>query len=94
MSTSFIVHREGNREVMITESSSLFDLDLFQFPAGGGHAEGPQEMSADEALHMATGFLYAVWCSYPEKTQAWVESMDLAGLPAMWSRVQAIREEA
>ena len=90
MSTDFIVHRRGPKQVVIVERSSLFDLDLINYDNEEpyDYSEGPQQMDADEAIHMATGILYAVWCSNPEKIDAWIESMHNAGHPAMWNRIR------
>ncbi len=93
MSTDFIIHHRGAKQVVIVERSSLFDLDLLDYDNEDGDIDGPQQMDANEALHMATGILYAVWCSNPEKAEAWAQSMHLAGLPAMWNRSQRSQGE-
>jgi hypothetical protein len=70
MSTQFIVHKEGISEVQIEERSSRFCLDLYDWSTE--ECFGPQNMEADEALHMAAKIIYAVWCSYPDKADALV----------------------
>jgi len=72
MSTSYILYRNGKREVEIVESSARYSLDLYGYKASdcgdGEHLTfGPQSMSADETLCMAANIMYAVWCSYPDK---------------------------
>jgi hypothetical protein len=72
MSTEFILHKNGDKEVTIVESSAKFDLDLYSYFDDGEMSmyEGPQHMSAEDALHMAAKIMYAVWCSYPDEADA------------------------
>jgi hypothetical protein len=74
MSTEFILHKNGDKEVTIVESSAKFDLDLFGYFSVGDEilpmCEGPQHMPAEDALHMAAKIMYAVWCSYPDEADA------------------------
>jgi hypothetical protein len=70
MSTEFIINKRGEKEVSIVETSTTFCLDLWGYSEDGLDreeplVEGPQRMSADEALNMAARIMYAVWCSYP-----------------------------
>jgi hypothetical protein len=79
MSTEFILHKDGDKEVTLIESSARFDLDLYGYfgdsedttlpdylPVCGG----PQHMPAEDALNMAAKIIYAVWCSYPDEADA------------------------
>ena len=73
MSTEFILYKDGDKEVTITESSAKFDLDLYGYFDDGDPVplcEGPQHMSAEAALDMAAKIIYAVWCSYPDEADA------------------------
>jgi hypothetical protein len=73
MSTDFIINKRGDKEVVITERSARFDLDLYGLDLFSGdplHIPGPQQMSADEALDAAALIIYAVWCSYPDEAEA------------------------
>ena len=72
MSTDFIVNLRGDdNEVVITERSARFDLDLYGYNSDAELLTlGPQQMSPDEALDLATGIIYAVWCSYQDKAEA------------------------
>ncbi len=73
MSTEFILHTEGDKEVTITESSAKFNLDLYGYFDDGEPTplcEGPQYIFAEDALNMAAKIMYAVWCSYPDEADA------------------------
>jgi len=74
MSTDFVVNKRGDKEVVITERSALYDLDLYGY-TWTDLVEGPQQMSADEALNMATGIIYAIWCSHPDKANAIAQAL-------------------
>lgn len=86
MSTEFIVLKRDNSEVVITESSSRFDLDLYTVPESTG-ALGPQNMTAEEALNMAAGIIYAVWCQYPDKAGDLVDAMAGNCIPEVWNEI-------
>ncbi|MHC4300920.1 MAG: hypothetical protein ACYS7Y_26905 [Planctomycetota bacterium] len=93
MSTSHRIHEAGpknygnpEQEVSICERSARFDLDLYGYPPDGDTA-GPQQMSAGEALDMAAGIIYAVWCSYPDRANEIVESMSFDHIPDVWNRI-------
>jgi hypothetical protein len=86
MSTEHIVLKRGNREVSIIESSAKFDLNLYGYPEGMG-ASGPQNMTAEEALNMAAGIIYAVWCSYPDRADALVDAMAGDNIPGAWNKI-------
>ena len=76
MSTEFILHKDGAKEVMLAESGAKFDLGLSGYHGYSGgldflpECEGPQHMSAEDALNMAAKIMYAVWCSYPDEADA------------------------
>lgn len=74
-----MLYKKGDKEVEIDERSARFSLDLWGFYVDASeepfHAEGPQNMEADEALHMAAKIIYAVWCSYPDKADALVAAL-------------------
>lgn len=87
MSTDHIVHKAGGRrEVVITERSGRFDLDLYDYPQLGS-TSGPQQMTASEALNMAVGVIYAVWCSDPDEANALVASMASDHIPDVWNKI-------
>jgi len=90
MSTDFIIHRRGAKQVVIVERSAKFDLDLVDYDGEEpyDYSEGPQQMSADEALNMAAGIIYAVWCQDPKKARTLVDQMTVAGIPDTWNRIQ------
>jgi hypothetical protein len=80
MSTEFIINKRGEKEVSIVEMSSTFCLDLYGYPEDGLDreeplVEGPQRMTADEALNMAARIMYAVWCSYPNKAELMAQKL-------------------
>lgn len=76
MSTEFMLHKNGDKEVTIVESGAKFDLDLYGYREDMALSDeipacyGPQHMSAEDALNMAAKIMYAVWCSYPDKADA------------------------
>ncbi len=71
MSTDHTINKRGDKEVVITERSAHFDLDLYGYPNDPDDiCGGPQQMCPDEALDAATLIIYAVWCSYPDKAEA------------------------
>lgn len=82
MSTDFTVFKKNGQEVSICERSALFDLDLYD--ESTDDIPGPQQMSAQEALDMATGIIYAIWCSYPSEAKAMVEKL-CEDIPKAWS---------
>ena len=86
MSTDFIIHHRGLKQVVIVERSSLFDLGLIDYDHDDGYFDGPQQMSADEALNMAAGIIYAVCCMHPEKAEALVKSL-VNQIPTTWNRI-------
>ena len=92
MSTEFTVLKRVNSEVVITESSSCFDLDLYAVPEGMS-ASGPQSMTAEEALNMAAGIIYAVWCSYPDKADELVDAMANNHIPEEWNEIVRKQQE-
>lgn len=75
MSTDHTIHQDCDKEVVITKRSARFDLDLYGWGSHEGDCPGPQQMSADEALDMATLIIYAVWCSYPDKADALAQAL-------------------
>lgn len=94
MSTQFVIHDEGDKEVVIDERSAKFCLDLYDYPydVECGCTEGPQRMTAKEALDMAAGIIYAVWCSYPDEANQ-LTSEIRASIPNYWNRVQWARSQ-
>lgn len=76
MSTEFILHKDGENEVTLVESSAKFNLDLYGYTSDNACdgpmplCEGPQHVTAKEALNMAATIMYAVWCSYPDEADA------------------------
>jgi hypothetical protein len=77
MSTEFILHKDGDNEVTLVESSAKFNLDLYGYYDDSGDrihdipaCYGPQHMPAEDALNMAAKIMYAVWCSYPDEAEA------------------------
>lgn len=92
MSTDFILHKDGDKEVAIIERSARFDLDLSGYESIDHFLDGPQHMSAKEAMEMAAGILYAVSCSYPNEVEAFVKGMDGYGLIETWSVITRARQ--
>ena len=86
MSTEHIVLKRGDRDVSIVECSSKFDLNLYGYPENI-EATGPQNMSAKEALNMAAGIIYAVWCSYPDQADALVDTLVDNDIPGAWNKI-------
>jgi hypothetical protein len=84
MSTDFTVFKKSGQEVSICERSARFDLDLYDMSIDGDYIEGPQQMSAQEALDMSIGIIYAVWCSYPDEAEAVVQQL-CKDIPLAWS---------
>ena len=76
MSTEFILHKDGDKEVTIVERSAKFDLDLYGYTSDNACdgptplCAGPRHLSAEDALNMAAKIIYAVWCSYPDEADA------------------------
>ncbi len=76
MSTGYILHKDGDKEVEVVEGSARYSLDLYGYGDDGCYEDnlpcvfGPQLMDADTALQMAARIMYAVWCSYPDKADA------------------------
>ncbi len=73
MSTEYIVHKDGDKEVSITERLARYDLDLYGYPPAPDDLDdvwGPQQMNADEALALAAGIIYSVWCCWQDKADA------------------------
>jgi hypothetical protein len=74
MSTEFILHKDGDKEVTLIESSARFDLDLYGYfdndEALLPLCDGPQNMPTEDTLNMAAKIMYAVWCSYPDEADA------------------------
>lgn len=91
MSTEFVLHKDGDKEVAIVERSARFDLDLTEY-YGEGFVEGPQKMSAQEAMEMAAGILYAVSCSYPEEAEQFIETIDNYGIDVIWTEIAKARQ--
>ena len=78
MSTDYVLHKDGEKEVSMTERSARYDLDMFGYPQPQDEHDdvyGPQQMSADAALTVAAGIIYAVWCSYQDKADEAVAAM-------------------
>ena len=86
MSTEHIILKRGDREVSVTESSAKFDLNLYGYPEGTPRS-GPQNITAEEALNMAAGIIYAVWCSYPDRADALVDAMAGNNIPNVWNEI-------
>jgi hypothetical protein len=81
MSTEFIINKRGEKEVSIVETSATFCLDLWGYLEDGIDreeplVEGPQRMSANEALNMAARIMHAVWCSYPGRANAMAKKLN------------------
>ena len=72
MSTEFILHKDGAREVTIVESGAKFNLDLYSYFDDDTLSmyEGPQHMYVEDTLNMAAKIIYAVRCSYPDEADA------------------------
>ncbi len=88
MSTEFRVHGEDGKEVWITEQSARYDLDLSGYLSDAdGYVAGPQQMSAQEALKLAAGIIYAVWCSSPDEADKLVGNLS-ADIPTEWNQIQ------
>lgn len=99
MSTSFKLHGAGHenhgnseQEVSFCSKSGRFDLDLYGY-SHGGETSGPQQMSAKEALDMAAGIIYAVWCSYPDEANEVVEAMANDHIASVWNRIVLARTQ-
>ena len=75
MSTDFTINKRGDKEVVITERSARYDLDLYDYPGVEDICQGPQQMGPNEALDMAALIIYAVWCSYPDKADAMAQAL-------------------
>ena len=86
MSTEHIILKRGDRDVSILEGSAKFDLNLYGYPEGTPRS-GPQNMSAEEALNMAAGIIYAVWCSCPDQAEALVDVMANNNIPNVWNDI-------
>jgi hypothetical protein len=92
MSTCFTILKVPDGAVVITERSAKYDLDLYDAAVvcrGDDFVEGPQGMTAYEALKMAAGIIYAVWCSYPDMANHLVESMTGDCIPDHWNHLQS-----
>lgn len=88
MSSEFTLCVDENVEVVLTERSAKFDLDVYECADDGKDMEGPQQMSPRETLTMAANIMYAVWCSYPDEVEAFIEKFQKAGICTVFNRLQ------
>ena len=92
MSTTHIVYLDKYYEVLITEGSAKFDLDIDSVM--GPMDQGPQGMEADKTIEIAVGILYAVWCSYPDQVNEAIRKMSNDKIPEVWNQIVATRRGA
>jgi hypothetical protein len=83
MSTEFVLFEDSDITVEIVESSAKWSLNLCGYHTvdygdspGETYIEGPQHMTAEEALRMAATIIYAVWCHKPDQATAMVARMN------------------
>lgn len=99
MSTTYTIYADRRFDVDIVESSATYSLDIYDDGCEGpykgfyGTVYGPQYMSAEQALDMAAGIIYAVWCMYQEKAEDLVRAL-AEDIPAEWNQITRKRNQS
>lgn len=69
MSTQYRILQRRNEEIEVNESSAMYDLDSY-YESGERHQNSLQYMTSSEAITVALGLLYAVWCQHPDEVES------------------------